>query len=816
MGNLLPGLLNDTPRTGPASVHSRVRTNSGFALVDSTSLSDGFSAIAELCGRWSGAYVPLLPVLPTSATPPEPWSNLIEASLPDFIASRGKVEPPPEGDANERVTRWTERPVLADTLTVLAHLPNENQKAKVRVADGFDLNEPWAVAYSAIWGRSPVEPNAESRQWAQLVDDFHFSNVVEVDASRPSKPGPVDLLESLWSNDLTASRLSCIELGTTSAPVGGSFETPPLLPLSFDRAREIGPNIVVIYEPGSVADLCLLWHLRAVHGLRRGLPLGVPASEDVGAALEYWVRNARFLWGFRRNPISLVSMSVPRSQLDQYVQRGNGTIQIVEVADVLQPNFGCGHDRAEVVFFDEGVATVIAPTSVGRIELGAQASSDIGISLNLVVAPDDDLVPPSRTHAVDRFTGSYRQYGALVSIGGGPLIPTRDIVWPSGWTILSAALRDLKLRGEPSTPGRVAATLLDRTYTDQGMLGFLHSGVNDLLATLVARHGLNWFKEKITQLSQQVTTSLATFQDQHEDLPALLDEVKSSVDHIVASSTSDELHQITFDSVRTVLRSRRAAEAWLAWAERTGIIVRGVTAACPECRLKTWYPVGDLNVALVCRGCGADIKNPFGFDQIKFRYRASELLLQIYKDDSLVHALAHRYLWSVFGPIGRGFGPIYGGYPGVDVYETVTGSKLAEVDNVFVMVDGRLAVGECKTRAGGLTSSELKKLGDVARRLDASWTFVATLDRAERCGDIWRRSPTDESIPHFSFTAEHLLDVQPRAVLANDPLGWRETFVGRNMDEVSPEARNREVAGRFEQWLDSRPLHVPYWRSQDG
>lgn len=47
----------------------------------------------------------------------------------------------------------------------------------------------------------------------------------------------------------------------------------------------VGSNIVVVYEPGSVADFCLLWMLRAAHGFANRLPLGVPTTADVEGQL---------------------------------------------------------------------------------------------------------------------------------------------------------------------------------------------------------------------------------------------------------------------------------------------------------------------------------------------------------------------------------------------------------------------------------------------------------------------------------------------------------------------------------------------------
>lgn len=49
-----------------------------------------------------------------------------------------------------------------------------------------------------------------------------------------------------------------------------------MLPDPFPVARAVGPSVVVVYEPESVEDLCLLWKLRWCFGLPYGAPLGLP------------------------------------------------------------------------------------------------------------------------------------------------------------------------------------------------------------------------------------------------------------------------------------------------------------------------------------------------------------------------------------------------------------------------------------------------------------------------------------------------------------------------------------------------------------
>src|SRR5215212_8095238 len=127
---------------------------------------------------------------------------------------------------------------------------------------------------------------------------------------------------------------------------------------------------------------------------------------------------------------------------------------------------------------------------------------------------------------------------------------------------------------------------------------------------------------------------------------------------------------------------------------------------------------------------------------------------------------------------------------------------IGEADVVTVLADGSLVVGECKTRAAGLNDGELEKLWTLGERLNATMTFVATLDLSSHCDEIWKRPSNKRH--HVSLTGEHLFDPMPIGIVGGpNPLDWRDAYV-RGIEAGFTEAR-------FCQLFADDLLHIRDW-----
>ena len=158
-------------------------------------------------------------------------------------------------------------------------------------------------------------------------------------------------------------------------------------------AAFVGSNIVVVYEPSSVADFCLLWMLGAAHGLNDGLPLGVPVTADVPAELARWMNIDRSLphtavrqRGFGR-PFAITSLSVDTDRLDAIASAAGAPWQVIAVSDLIQaPRRPCVRST-DVASFSNGEALIEAwdPASRALLEERSPAANGLSVRLRVIL-----------------------------------------------------------------------------------------------------------------------------------------------------------------------------------------------------------------------------------------------------------------------------------------------------------------------------------------------------------------------------------------------------------------------------------------------
>jgi hypothetical protein len=252
---------------------------------------------------------------------------------------------------------------------------------------------------------------------------------------------------------------------------------------------------------------------------------------------------------------------------------------------------------------------------------------------------------------------------------------------------------------------------------------------------------MNWFRDRIRRLT-----------DEAAGVPDVADRlaiIEGHLERMTTPADADEQHELGFSGISKRLGTQ-SARRWLSWGEDRGLLIRGITIECPSCRAKAWRTSSQLSPPIGCPGCGRTVRRPFPPDQIKFAHRASQVLLNVMEVDGLSHILCGSWWRALFRDH----------FCGVHLgAEFLDGSRvLGEADVVLLLADGRVALGECKRRAVGLTHGDIERIENLADRLDAAWTLYATPQWASECTPIWqelRRDLPDRR--RFALTGEQLL-----------------------------------------------------------
>jgi hypothetical protein len=525
----------------------------------------------------------------------------------------------------------------------------------------------------------------------------------------------------------------------------------------------VGSNIVVVYEPGSVADLCLLWTLRSAHGVPRGLPLAIPRSTDVVSELATWTdlgdrpRFAPKLRGLGR-PWALTSASVAADELAAMAAEAGNPWEVVPFGDLLQPPARASRTSVDIAHFVDGAATAAVWGPTDRDIVHGRPPAAFGVDLRGRTSVANKSLPRLRSLRPGWFTGGGWVAGGFDRPVGSDS-DTVEVEWPSGWAVLQAAAADHGLKIRPSRPGQAAAALLGRMGSFEALDPLKDDQILGHLERLGERVGISWFRSRL----RGIQSALAA---ESEDAATRSARLEALVDELVVPPVDDAQHELTASQLQSAFKLS-PARSWLEWAESTGLIVRGARIECHRCGTKAWRPAAELAPPVICAGCGQPIQRPFPADTLTFRYRASRLLIEVEASDALPHLICAAWWVAMFRD------GLYGVYPGVEFLDG--DALIGEVDVVLLLRNGMLALGECKRRPNGLHSKDLENLDVIADRVRAAWTFAATLGWAEEAPTLWQTLRRD--LPErrrFALCAEQLFEesIEIRSLLGVDATAW--------------------------------------------
>jgi hypothetical protein len=146
-----------------------------------------------------------------------------------------------------------------------------------------------------------------------------------------------------------------------------------------------------------------------------------------------------------------------------------------------------------------------------------------------------------------------------------------------------------------------------------------------------------------------------------------------------------------------------------------GFVRRGTSMRCPQCRFRMMLDLAEHDERTRCRACGESFILPVtgasGQTEPEWSYRLDGLMARAMDQDVVPVLLALRALWP---PVAGQ--ALFFAWPGVEL--TTEAATSVEID--LLVSDGdNVWCFEVKQTAGGLKERQLRKLLDVATRLEA-------------------------------------------------------------------------------------------------
>lgn len=751
-------LLDRTLLEGQHETVTRLRPERAARPVATGDVPGVLAEIGHLCQTWGGAGQPLLPV--TGDRIPAKYEDLLKVEQIDVVGGLQGLAP--VLPRRVRLAPSGDHPVLA----VATHEPRDSWRP-VQVVRLLD-DDPWLALYAGVLGVWPEVPSPALLDWAGLRQDVQFEEVLPLQAVQAKGSLP-DLLARLDDFEtLTPRAVSTMWLAAGQRPDTSYLGmTSDPLPRPREARRAAGPNIVVAASPGSVEDIALLWNLRAAHGDRYALPVGLPVDELTPEALRALTERA-VPFGLGGGKVHLTSVSVEPDQLRALASAVPRVI-VAAYEDLLTFGPAPARPRSHLATWTGGRTRLAATSDADRDVLQAARGAYRHVPLILDVTVAESLLPTDPTMRGRDFHERYQSGAAQVEVHADRQ-DTFAVSWPSSWTCLAAVARTRDLQVRESEPGLAAVTLLRAIGSIEQARWLAHRPLLTLLQRMAETSGMSWWKARWTAAHSDLLAAGA-------DPDALRRVAAEHGRDQSAVAPPGEGRALPFQEFVSALGGEPAARNWVAWAERRHLLVRGADVDCPECRSRSWLPFAALPPPVVCPGCGRRIEQPHGPRDIRFSYRLGEPLRRALDTDSLGHVLALRWLVHLFSRRG-----LVGAHPGVTFHDPAASRDVGEADVLLLFADGSLVPVEVKRRAAGADKRAFALMDVLADAVDAPWDLLAVTESARLCPSLAPAGLPVPARPRLTITLDQLLDPWPRWTLAADPFGWAPLDASQEQD----------------------------------
>ena len=584
--NLWP-LLTEDLLSGVFPTERQLRPKTTGVAVSSGSVQDLEQVVNVLCTRWGGGFSPLFVVDPAYDSLDARVADALLCSNIDGVEVRKLL---PEELEQQYSDRWADAHQWL--LRQVAYLET---RRTVQTCRGVSTESPWYPVYLVLFGNLPDDPHRERNRHNDLRDDLTFAEVVDI-ASVNAEPSIRDIVSRM----LDPQTISAVELTRVRLPtsvVGGYNKgMPSTSRFSWGQSSKLsqyGPNIVVVYQTGSIEDLALVWNLRARFAHPIGLPLALPMSdstkEDIRGITQ--IPQAQHFFGLGHN-LAITSFSIAPNELRE-LSDGTG-FDVVDPWDLVGEIYGCGVASTEMAQFVDGRATVPCFTPTDIETLGQSYLDSSGSNwLTLIAVVSENRLPPSRTMRRNRWQEPGYLHGKVVQVG--KLDEFTTLRQPSGLEVLRALALDNALQVRVSTPGKAAENLIRAAGGDLSM--FASPAIALLLEELARRGHASLVKRRLNQFLEG--SGVISGAEKYEVL-------KERLDQALGAPDVDEIGHMNINKIREIFGlgvkalPLRETAAWVDWAVRRRLILRGVQATCPNCKHIQWRPLGDVVPELEC------------------------------------------------------------------------------------------------------------------------------------------------------------------------------------------------------------------------
>ncbi|MFI9757623.1 hypothetical protein ACIHFB_06730 [Streptomyces sp. NPDC051963] len=760
----MQGFLDRDALSGTYPAQRHLRPVRHARLVFDSDFDDFVQVVERLCQTWGGASDLLVPVSREGAVE-ESYVDLLRRSELDRLvvptracdsdAARQSIEDLAKLVRLESGQRREEIPVL------LIAAARDRERFKPLTSVTVVQESPWHLAYLVELGRLPENPSADLLDRAGAREGLRFEEVIDVRREVVAEPGLADLRERRSVPQpvgLSRLALTSRRLGNTQFALDGWLEEPQAW------ARQLGGDLVVMYQPDSVADACLLWNLRAVAGWPVGHPVGLPCPRRADGTIDVvqavtLVRDSvqkNQRWGLHGPLPVLTSASLSPDELAEissaYTSANGFQPEVAAPGDILTPGRPASRSAATALTFETGRALIATRTDEDREWLAALSRGRAALRMTVCL----ERQPIPTIAALRSREDHWLRYG-----GGGSIVRAsdddiREVIWPQTWTMLEAVANEHGLRVAESPNGQQAMSLTRLAGGPSELQWLCHRGLLRLLYDTAASTSMSWFKKRATKLAEQV----AQVQD---DPAAAMVHFSQILEGVNVSHDAETSGTFSFGQLKTALATKDSgARAWLSWAERQQLVERLVQLRCEHCGCKLLNELAQAAPPIPCPRCGLTIRAPFDLSAVTFRYRLSEPLRRSIGDDSVYHALIMRWLISALNTR-----PDYlvGAHTGVNFYRDE--EMIGEADVVLLFADGSLVPAEVKRHGRQLNDTEVGKLRAIASAVDAPAIILGAGDSHVDCPQALNFDVDDGSCR--VITSDYWLNPQPRPAF-----GWAD------------------------------------------